>query len=95
MGFFEFLQITAIKIHMSKAPKTKKNANNDTATPIPGQVPGMNYRYKRAYELLLKQESEQMQARILGAKTNPDKHDKDVDAFVKLVAELAESDKEL
>jgi hypothetical protein len=69
-----------------KAPQIIKNANNESP---------MAYRYRRAYDLLFGKEAQPMQQRILDVRTNTAKRDKDVDAFVQLVVELAESDKEL
>ena len=70
-----------------KAPRIEEKANK--------ALTGMAYRYERAYQLLLKKETAQMQQRILDVRTNPDLRDHQVDAFIELVAELAESDSEL
>lgn len=72
---------------MEKAPQIKKSANIvDTS---------MAYRYRRAHELEFVKQTDDMKQRILAAKQNPDKSDRQVDAFVKSVIGIAESDREL
>lgn len=55
----------------------------------------MAYRYRRAHELEFVKQTDDMKQRILAAKQNPDKSDRQVDAFVKSVIGIAESDREL
>lgn len=72
---------------MEKAPQIKNSANKvDT---------DMAYRYRRAHQLEFVKQTDGMKKRIEAAKANPDKSDREVDAFVKSVIGIAESEREL
>lgn len=70
-----------------KAPQTPQIANNANNTPT-----DMAYRYRRAYESLLKKESEATQKEILSVTGKETVISRRVDTFIKSVAALAESD---
>lgn len=85
--FFEFFPNNGCLFGMEKAPQMKKIANNvDT---------DMAYRYRRAYELEFKKQSDDVQKKILAAKENPDKSHRQANDFIKTVILIAESEREL
>lgn len=74
-----------------KPPQIEKIANNKPVVAAPEDEKSMAYRYKRAYEHKLKNAPKDILGRI---KENRD-GDRIVAEFIREVAALAESDKEL
>ena len=73
----------------AKAPQNKKKANKKSS-PV-----DMVYRYKRAHEKLLGEQSKDLQGRIQAARQLNSKHDSQVEQFIRDVISLAESDIEI